>query len=291
MEYLKAVFTLNVAAEDMDAAKDLLADLAAATGFEAFEETDDKLVGYVQPQLLDKGALDEAIADFPIASASIAYEMVKAENRNWNEAWEASGFEPICIDGRCIIYDARHYSPADLPTHFDLQVAIEPRQAFGTGAHETTRMVVAQLLDMPLQGKRLLDCGCGTGILGIVASKLGADSVLGYDVDEWSVDNSLHNADLNGVQNMAVRKGDATVLNADDGQFDVVVANINRNILLADMPRWVQMMAQGGRIVFSGFYQTDVPMLVKAAADLGLRLTSESEQEDWACLTFCKGRF
>ena len=148
MEYLKAVFMLNVAAEDMDAAKDLLADLAAAAGFEAFEETDDKLVGYVQPQLLDKMALDEAIADFPIASASIAYEMVEAENRNWNEAWEASGFEPICIDGRCIIYDARHYSPADLPTHFDLQVAIEPRQAFGTGAHETTRLVVAQLLGM-----------------------------------------------------------------------------------------------------------------------------------------------
>ena len=288
MEYLKAVFTLNVAEEDMDAAKDLLADLAAAAGFEAFEETDDKLVGYVQPQLLDKMALDEAIADFPIASASIAYVIVEAENRNWNEEWEANGFEPICIDGRCMIYDARHYSQADLPVGFDLQVAIEPRQAFGTGAHETTRMVVAQLLSMPLKGKRILDCGCGTGILGIVAAKLGADRVLGYDVDEWSVDNSLHNADLNGVQNMAVRKGDATTLNAGDGLFDVVVANINRNILLADMPRWVQMMAQGGRIVFSGFYQTDIPMLVEAAADLGLRLISEREQENWACLTFCK---
>ena len=288
MEYLKAVFTLNVAEEYMDAAKDLLADLAAAAGFEAFEETDDKLVGYVQPQLLDKMALDEAIADFPIASASIAYVIVEAENRNWNEEWEANGFEPICIDGRCMIYDARHYSQADLPVGFDLQVAIEPRQAFGTGAHETTRMVVAQLLSMPLKGKRILDCGCGTGILGIVAAKLGADRVLGYDVDEWSVDNSLHNADLNGVQNMAVRKGDATTLNAGDGLFDVVVANINRNILLADMPRWVQMMAQGGRIVFSGFYQTDIPMLVEAAADLGLRLISEREQENWACLTFCK---
>ena len=288
MEYLKTVFTLNVAEEYMDAAKDLLADLAAAAGFEAFEETDNKLVGYVQPQLLDKMALDEAIADFPIASTSIAYAMVEAENRNWNEAWEASGVEPICIDGRCMIYDARHYSQADLPVGFDLQVAIEPRQAFGTGAHETTQMVVAQLLSMPLKGKRILDCGCGTGILGIVASKLGADRVLGYDVDEWSVDNSLHNADLNGVQNMAVRKGDATTLNAGDGLFDVVMANINRNILLADMPRWVQMMAQGGRIVFSGFYQTDVPMLVEAAADLGLRLISEREQENWACLTFCK---
>ena len=288
MEYLKAVFTLNVAAEDMDAAKDLLADLAAAAGFEAFEETDDKLVGYVQPQLLDKMALDEAIADFPIASASIAYEMVEAENRNWNEEWEANGFEPICIDGRCMIYDARHYSQADLPVGFDLQVAIEPRQAFGTGAHETTRMVVAQLLSMPLKGKRILDCGCGTGILGIVASKLGAESVLGYDIDEWSVDNSLHNAILNDVANMVVRKGDATSLTAGDGPFDVVVANINRNILLADLPRWVQAMAKKGTIVLSGFYQADVSMLVAAATNLGLRLVSESEQEGWACLTFSK---
>ena len=288
MEYLKAVFTLNVAEEDMDAAKDLLADLAAAAGFEAFEETDDKLVGYVQPQLLDKGALDEAIADFPIVSASIAYEMVEAENRNWNEEWEANGFEPRCIDGRCMIYDARHYSQADLPVGFDLQVAIEPQQAFGTGAHETTRMVVAQLLSMPLKGKRILDCGCGTGILGIVASKLGAGNVLGYDIDEWSVDNSLHNATLNGVANMVVRKGDATSLAAGDGPFDVVVANINRNILLADLPRWVQAMAEKGTIVLSGFYQADVSMLVTAATNLGLRLVSESEQEGWACLTFSK---
>ena len=288
MEYLKAVFTLNAANEDMEAAKDLLADLAAAAGFEAFEETDDKLVGYVQPQLLDKMALDEAIADFPIASTSIAYEMVEAENRNWNEAWEASGFEPICIDGRCMIYDARHYSQADLPVGFDLQVAIEPRQAFGTGAHETTQMVVAQLLSMPLKGKRILDCGCGTGILGIVASKLGAESVLGYDIDEWSVDNSLHNATLNDVANMVVRKGDATSLTAGDGPFDVVVANINRNILLTDLPRWVQAMAKKGTIVLSGFYQADVSMLVTAATNLGLRLVSESEQEGWACLTFSK---
>ncbi len=288
MEYLKAVFTLNVANEDMEAAKDLLADLAAAAGFEAFEETDDKLVGYVQPQLLDKVALDEAIADFPIASARIAYEMVEAENRNWNEEWEANGFEPICIEGRCIIFDARHYSATDLPASFHLQVAIEPRQAFGTGTHETTQMVVAQLLGMPLQGKRLLDCGCGTGILGIVASKLGAESVLGYDIDEWSVDNSLHNATLNGVANMVVRKGDATSLAAGDGPFDVVVANINRNILLADLPRWVQAMAKKGTIVLSGFYQADVSMLVTAATNLGLRLVSESEQEGWACLTFSK---
>ena len=288
MEYLKAVFTLNVASEDMEAAKDLLADLAAAAGFEAFEEMDDKLVGYVQPQMLDKAALDEAIADFPITSARIAYEMVEAENRNWNEEWEANGFEPICIEGRCIIFDTRHYSAADLPAGFHLQVAIEPRQAFGTGTHETTQMVVSQLLGMPLQGKRLLDCGCGTGILGIVASKLGAESVLGYDIDEWSVDNSLHNATLNGVANMVVRKGDATSLAAGDGPFDVVVANINRNILLADLPRWVQAMAKKGTIVLSGFYQADVSILVAAATNLGLRLVSESEQEGWACLTFSK---
>ena len=225
-----------MAATDEQAAKDLLADLAAAAGFEAFEESEEGLTGYVQPHLLDKETLDEAIDDFPIASARIEYEMEEAENRNWNEEWEANGFEPICIENKCVIYDARHYSPEDLPANMSLQVAIEPRQAFGTGTHETTRMVVQQLLSLQLVGKQLLDCGCGTGILGIVAAKLGAESVLGYDIDEWSVDNSLHNATLNGVENMVVVKGDATALNAEKKCFDVVVANINRNILLADLP-------------------------------------------------------
>lgn len=288
MEYLKAIFTLNVAANDEQAAKDLLADLAAAAGFEAFEESEEGLTGYVQPHLLDKETLDEAIADFPIASARIEYEMEEAENRNWNEEWEANGFEPICIENKCVIYDARHYSPEDLPANMSLQVGIEPRQAFGTGTHETTRMVVQQLLSLQLAGKHLLDCGCGTGILGIVAAKLGAESVLGYDIDEWSVDNSLHNATLNGVKNMVVVKGDATALNAEKKYFDVVVANINRNILLADLPLWVEKTTPKGTIVLSGFYQTDTPILVEAAKTLGLALTSQKELDGWACLTFGK---
>ena len=288
MEYLEAVFTVSVSADDLETTKDLLANLAAEAGFEAFEDKGNALVGYVQPQLLDRELLDEGIANFPIATANITYSLAQAENRNWNEEWEAQGFEPICIDERCMIYDARHTSPADLPQSFPLKVGLEPQQAFGSGAHETTRMVVSRLLDTHLQGKRLLDCGCGTGILGIVAAKLGAKAVLAYDVDEWSVDNTRHNAALNGVQNMVVRKGDSSCLTPSDGLFDVVVANINRNILLADLPRWVQMVAQHGLVVLSGFYQTDVQMLVEAAKTLGLICLIACEDEGWACLTFSK---
>ena len=288
MEYLKVVFTLNVANEDMEAAKDLLADLAAAAGFEAFEETDDKLVGYVQPQLLDKAALDEAIADFPITSARIAYEMVEAENRNWNEEWEANGFEPICIEGRCIIFDARHYSAADLPAGFHLQVAIEPRQAFGTGTHETTQMVVAQLLGMPLQGKRLLDCGCGTGILAILASLRGAKHCVAVDFDEWCVRNTRDNLALNPVGEIEVVHGDATALDHRAESFDLVIANINRNILLADLPRYVAAMRSGAHIYMSGFYTADVAPLRERAEALGLTFVDERSREDWACLKFRK---
>ena len=292
MQYLQLTISYHydsaaTSLRDEDLSDWLIAELGPL-GFDSFEQDAYELKAFIPTEQYDATATCELLDGFPAAGFSYTLTVEELPDINWNEEWEANGFEPICIEGRCIIFDARHYSAADLPAGFHLQVAIEPRQAFGTGTHETTQMVVAQLLGMPLQGKRLLDCGCGTGILGIVASKLGAESVLGYDIDEWSVDNSLHNAILNDVANMVVRKGDATSLTAGDGPFDVVVANINRNILLADLPRWVQAMAKKGTIVLSGFYQADVSMLVTAATNLGLRLVSESEQEGWACLTFSK---
>ena len=155
----------------------------------------------------------------------------EAEYRNWNEQWENEGFEPIVIDGRCIIHDTKHPAGDKAPDSPTLDITIEARQAFGTGTHETTRMIVGELLKMDLKGKRILDCGCGTGILGIVASKCGASEIVAYDIDEWSVENARHNAKLNGVKNMEVLEGDRNVLSHVSGVFDVVLANINRNIL------------------------------------------------------------
>ena len=187
-----------------------------------------------------------------------------------------------------LIHDGRHYPPSTL--HLPpstIKVEIDAHLAFGTGTHETTRMVCSTLLDLDLQGLRVLDCGCGTGILGIVAMKLGAKECVAYDIDEWSVDNTRHNAVINQVE-VASLHGDATIIDKVEGLFDVVLANINRNILLADMPHFVKKMSPDGRLVLSGFYTADVPLLTARAAELGLSLVGQKEENGWACLLFRK---
>ena len=166
-------------------------------------------------------------------------------------------------------------------------IEIHARQAFGTGTHETTQMMVATLAAMELEGKRVLDCGTGTGILAIVALKGGAREAVGYDIDEWSTDNARHNATLNGVDEwMKVLLGDVSVLNEVEGSFDVVLANINRNILLADMPAMVAKLTPGGTLALSGFLTADVPLLLAKAGELGLTLTAKKNEAEWVCLVF-----
>ena len=149
-------------------------------------------------------------------------------------------------------------------------------------------MVIAALLEQQLQGKRILDCGCGTGILGIAASKLGAKEIIGYDIDEWSTQNATHNASINNVTNMQVMLGDASVLKKVNGVFDVVMANINRNILLNDMPEFASAMTVGSTLILSGFYSTDVPMLEDKAKELGLEISGMRTDNEWTCLTLRK---
>ena len=170
-----------------------------------------------------------------------------------------------------------------------LSVEIDAHMAFGTGTHETTRMICRQLLDMPLEGKRVLDCGCGTGILGICALKLGAASCVGYDIDEWSADNTRHNAVINHVDDrLESLCGDATLLSRFAAEFDVVLANINRNILLHDMEHFVRVMAPGATLILSGFYQADCKMLEEKALSLGLHFATVTTDGDWACCLFKK---
>ena len=163
--------------------------------------------------------------------------------------------------------------------------------AFGTGTHETTRMICAELISLShsltSSPSRVLDCGTGTGILSIAALKLGATQAIGYDIDEWSVDNARHNAVINRVDDRFTSLlGDASVIDTIDGQFDLVLANINRNILLADMPRFVSKMHQGSLLILSGFYTADSPLLIEKAQNLGLSLKSQNQDQDWACLVF-----
>lgn len=286
MKYLVATFHIEAAEDLMQACRDLLADGAAQAGFESFEETEQGLQAYVQKELFDKEALDAYIADFPIADTPISYQIEDAEDKDWNQEWEEQGFDPIYVGDQVVIYDAKHPELyPDTTQHPDIiEIGIEAKLAFGTGNHETTRMIISQMLQMPFKAKRVLDCGTGTGILGLTASKLGAKEVVGYDIDEWSVDNAKHNAVLNGVTNMEVLFGNSSVLNHVSGVFDVVMANINRNILLEDMRLFRSVMNNDATLILSGFYEEDVPVLLEKANELGLHETARHTDNNWTCL-------
>ena len=283
MKYFEADFTILPYSPD---AIDLLADIAGEAGFESFEVTPTGLKGYVQQQLFNPMLLDDGIADFPMESVDITYDIHEAENRDWNEQWEQEGFEPIVIPPSLVIHDGRHSPDITYPT----SIEIDARQAFGTGTHETTRMICSTLLelkDQRLAGARVLDCGTGTGILSICALKLGAAEAIGYDIDEWSVDNARHNAVINQVDNhFQSILGDATILNKVDGTFDLILANINRNILLSDLPAFREKMSDKAILILSGFYTSDMTMLISKAETLGLSLQKQKEDHDWACLIF-----
>ncbi len=283
MKYYKVDFTIQPCSQD---ARDILAAMTGEVGFETFEESDNGLVGYVQQGLFDQEALEQTLEFFPMAETHILYTVTEAEDKDWNEQWEQEGFDPIIIDdGKLVIHDGRHL-PQLTPLTSHLSIEIDAHLAFGTGTHETTRMICATLLKEELKGKKLLDAGCGTGILGIAALKLGADSVTAYDIDEWSSDNTRHNAVINQVDNrMTILCGDATLLDAIDEHFDYVVANINRNILLQDMERFLQVMAKDATLIMSGFYTEDIPLLEAKGQELGLTLESQREDNHWACIT------
>lgn len=287
MKYYAIKFNIQTSDELMQIAKDLLTDCSAEAGCESFEETDNGIIAYAQQEVWDKEEMDSQIESFPLDDTKITYTIEEAEDKDWNQCWEDEGFDPITVDNKIVIYDAKHTTLDELCSFTDkapIAIAIDAKLAFGTGTHQTTRMIVSTLLHSDIEGKRVLDCGCGTGILGITASKLGAQEVVGYDIDEWSVENTRHNAEINKVENMDVLHGDSTVLNHISGVFDIVLANINRNILLQDMHQFRDVMAGNSKLILSGFYEEDVPLLLEKAKELGLEEYGRKTDNNWCCL-------
>lgn len=284
MKYIQVKFTAEPDSQD---ARDIIAALAAEVGFDSFTDGPDGLVGYCQEDLFNKETLTEIIQRLPIPDVKVSFEAAKAEDKNWNEEWEKAGFDPIIIDNRCAIIcknmeeDATATYP-QLKT-IPMKIAIDAQQAFGTGTHETTQMIVSLLLNQDLKEKRVLDCGCGTGILGIVAAKRGAKEVVSYDIDEWSVRNAEHNAELNGVE-LDVLEGDRRVFKHVSGVFDVILANINRNIILEDIDEFVNVMTTESKIILSGFYEQDAEAILQKANELGLKENQRLLNHDWCCL-------
>ena len=287
MKYYAIKFNIQTSNELMQIAKDLLTDSSAEAGCESFEETDNGIIAYAQQDAWDKEEMDSQIENFPLSDTKITYTIEEVEDKDWNQSWEDEGFAPITVDNKIVIYDAKHTTLDELcsfTTNIPTAIAIDAKLAFGTGTHQTTRMIVSTLLHSDIEGKRILDCGCGTGILGITASKLGAKEVVGYDIDDWSVKNTRHNAEINKVENMEVLHGDSTVLNHISGVFDIVLANINRNILLQDMHQFRDVMGGNSKLILSGFYEEDVPLLLEKAKELGLEEYGRKTDDNWCCL-------
>lgn len=292
MEYYKATFNITntddstLADPDlMQTAKDLLCALAAEAGFESFEEQEADICGYVHKKAFNATVLNSVLGSFPLKQVRISYTIADAEDKDWNAEWEQQGFEPILIGGRCVIHDTMHHT--ENKTEGVIDITIDAKLAFGTGTHDTTRMIATELLGMNLSGCNILDCGCGTGILSIVASKAGAKSVSAYDIDRWSVENTRHNCDLNNVSNVNSILGDSAVIPALGSSFNIVLANINRNILLADMPRMSTVMPVGALLIISGFYTKDAQMLCDKAAVFNLHHIKSKESNGW-CMVVLK---
>ncbi|WP_319505692.1 50S ribosomal protein L11 methyltransferase [Bacteroides graminisolvens] len=280
MKYLEFIFKTEPCSE---AVNDVLVATLGEVGFESFVDSESGITAYIQQELYREELLKASLEDFPIENVSIGYTWSEAEDKDWNEEWEKNFFQPIVIGNRCVIHSTFHQ---DVP-QAEYDIVINPQMAFGTGHHETTSLIISELLDADLKGKTVLDMGCGTSILAILASMRGADALLAVDIDSWCVNNSIENIALNHINNIEVELGDAATLNGK-GPFDVVIANINRNILLHDMAAYVACMKPQAELYMSGFYAEDVPLIREKAESLGLHFTHSKSQNNWTAVKFVR---
>ena len=279
MKYLEVTFTTHPCNETVN---DVVSALAGEIGFESFVECEGGIQAYIQQTLFDEEALKEMVANFPLPDTRIEYTIKEAEDKNWNEEWEKHFFKPIIIDNRCIIHSSFH---RDIPK-LEYDIIIDPKMAFGTGHHETTSLMVSEILKMDLSGRTVLDMGCGTSVLAILASMKGASAITAIDIDDWCVENSLENIALNGVNNIQVLLGDASLLRGM--HFDVIIANINRNILLNDMAAYSHCLSEGGCLYMSGFYTEDVSIIESGAVKHGLKMDYFNQKNNWAAVKMTK---
>lgn len=264
-----------------DFISDILAAQLGEIGFESFVVTEIGLDAFVQDSKLDENALNQVVADFSF-DTTITFSLESVENKNWNEEWEKYFFEPIVIDDKCLIHSSFH---KDFPK-LEYDITIDPKMAFGTGHHETTSLMVSEILKMDFTGKTVLDMGCGTSVLAILASMRGAEKLTAIDIDDWCVDNSLENLELNNITNIDVFLGDASLLPGKT--FDVILANINRNILVNDMQTYAGCLQRNGLLFMSGFYTEDIPIIEKEANKYGLTLLGSREKNNWAMIRMVK---
>jgi len=244
--------------------------------FESYNEDESGVKAYVQTHLLDENAV-AAIINEVAKLCKLSYTITKVKQENWNKKWE-NNFEPVHINERCVI---RAHFHAEFP-NIEQEIIITPKMSFGTGHHETTSLVMNEMFGIDFKNKSVLDMGSGTGVLAILAAKLGASSLIGIDFDEWAFENAEENAKLNAVNNIDFIHGDSDAIG--EATFDVILANINRNIILQDIATYVGAMNHKSEILFSGFLKEDIPLVLEKSEQLGLELVVSKYKNKWQML-------
>jgi ribosomal protein L11 methyltransferase len=277
---LKTYIVLSITIDPAETGQDLLISELGDIGFDGFLEEEHSFEASISSDEFNEGKLDGVLQRFRYAGYCITVTQREEADRNWNEEWEKN-FDPVEIGDLCRIRAPFHKQKDG----FRLEVTIMPRMSFGTGHHATTAGVIRLMMTHPLKSP-LLDMGSGTAVLAIVARKLGVEDVTAIDIDDWAYDNAPDNCTLNGITDIEVLQGDASLLGAKI--FGTIIANINRNVLLADMQYYVKVLARGGSLFLSGFYTEDFEMIQVEAEDNGLTLTDHVVNNDWVAAVFIK---
>lgn len=271
--YLAYHFTI----EPKEVGSEILIAELGEKPFESFIETETGITAYIQKDLHTDFILSD-IAILQSDEFKISYSIEEIEQVNWNEEWEKN-FEPIDVDGLCHVR-----APFHEPTKALYDIVIEPKMSFGTGHHETTHMMIQHLLEMDVTNMKTLDMGCGTAILAILAEMKGAKPIDAIDIDNWCYLNSIENAERNLCKHITVYEGDARLLK--NKNYDLIIANINRNILLNDMQAYVDCLNPNGVLLLSGFYEEDIPYLTDACTSKGLKFVKKLQRNNWVSLKF-----
>lgn len=278
MKYLEITFDIP---SKENYIKDILSAELADLGFESFSDEADPFIGYIQQDSFDETKLADLLANFEYEKG-ISYSTKQAEDKDWNEEWEKNFFQPIVIGDKCVIHSTFH---KDYPK-VQYDIVIDPKMAFGTGHHATTSLMAKAILDIDVKDKSLLDMGCGTAILAILAALRGATPITGIDIDEWAYNNAIENIQLNHTEQITLKKGGAELLG--DEMFDIILANINRNILLNDIKRYVKVLNSNGLLILSGFYESDIDAIEKECNQYGLEKLSYEKNNNWVAVRFIK---
>lgn len=254
----------------------LMAEIAEA-GFDTFMETEKGFEAYVEGDNFDKELLNQLQEKYKHVNPLLFFQD-QIQKQNWNEEWEKN-VDPIFVDDKCLVRAAFH----KIEKKYPYEIIITPKMSFGTGHHQTTHLMISRQMKMDHEGKRVMDAGCGTAILSIMASKLGASEVEAFDIDEWSVINGVENVENNGCSNIHIQQGKIDEVKLI-GKFDIILANINKNILLLEMHHYASYLEKGGLLLLSGFYTHDIEDLKRIASHYRLKEIAHDERETWACL-------